>query len=336
MRLAVDAMGGDFAPREIVAGSVLAARAFPAVRKLILVGDETAVRAELARLGPIPSCIEVFHASEVVTMADAPAQAVRRKRDSSINRCVDLVKQGEADGIVSAGNTGAAVASATLRWRTLEGVDRPAIAAVLPTQKRPLVLIDAGANIECLPKHLAQFAAMGSVYAREILGQARPVVGVMSVGDEDVKGNDTGKETFRILSRSRLNFRGNVEGHDLFEGETDVVVCDGFVGNIVLKTSESAAHAIGHWLKQELRANRLRMLAALMLRGAFRSLKQKMDPELTGGAPLLGARGVCIISHGASSATAILHAVRVAIESLRHHVNEGIVDEVAHINGVLA
>lgn len=336
MRLAIDAMGGDYAPGEIVDGVVAAARALPGLTALYLVGDESRVRAELARHRDVPGLIEVRHASEVVAMDDPPASSVRRKKDSSINRAVELVKSGEANAIISAGNTGAAVASATLRLRTLQGVDRPGIAAVLPTQKRPLLLVDAGATIDCAPRQLVQFAAMGSVYSREILGQASPVVGLLSVGDEDVKGNDITKETFHLLQRSALNFRGNVEGHDLFEGETDVVVCDGFIGNIVLKTSESAAHAIGHWLKESLTRNAWRTLGAAILRGAFREMKQKMDPELTGGAPLLGANGVVIISHGASSQTAVFHAIRVASEALAHHVNPLMVDEVAKVNALLA
>lgn len=327
MQIAVDAMGGDHAPREVVAGAVEAAASFDSIKRLILVGDKGQVERELMKFPQRPASIEVSHASEVVEMHDPPAQAVRRKKDSSIGRAVDMVKCGEAEAVVSAGNTGACVVAATLKLRTLDGVGRPAIAAVLPTQGRPLILIDAGANIDCDAKLLTQFAAMGSVYSREILGQSEPVVGVLSIGEEDVKGNDITKEAFQILSKSHLNFRGNVEGHDLFEGETDVVVCDGFIGNIVLKTSESAAGAIGHWLKQEVRRTPIRTLGALLLRGAFKSMKQKMDPELTGGAPLLGARGVCILTHGSSSSVAIFHAIRAAVESIGHHLNDRIIDE---------
>jgi glycerol-3-phosphate acyltransferase PlsX len=331
MQIAVDAMGGDFAPREVVLGAVKAAASMDCIKRLYLVGEQGAVQRELGKHARVPASIEVVHASEVVEMDDAPAQAVRRKKDSSINRAVDLVKDGRASAVVSAGNTGAVVVSATLKLRTLDGVLRPAIAAVLPTRKRPLILIDAGANIVCDAELLAQFAAMGTVYSREILKQREPVVGLLSIGDEDVKGNDMTKQTFQVLSKSHLNFRGNVEGHDLFEGETDVVVCDGFVGNIVLKTSESAAMAIGHWLKQEMTRNPWRMVGAAMLRGAFRAMKKRMDPELFGGAPLLGARGVCIITHGASSSIAIYHAIRVACESIGHQLNDQIVAEVAKL-----
>jgi len=331
MRIAVDAMGGDHAPREVVAGAVDAARGLSCVTDITLVGDEAAIQAELAHCGSIPSTIHVRHASEVVAMDEAPALAVRRKRDSSIGRAVDMVKKGEADAVVSAGNTGAVVAAATLKLRTLEGVDRPAIAAVMPTCGNPLVLVDAGANLDCGPRMLQQFAIMGSVYSRAILGAENPVVGLLSIGGEDTKGNETTKETFRLLQDSSLNFRGNVEGHDVFEGNTDVAVCDGFVGNVVLKTGESTAHAFAHWMKQEFKKNWIRLLGCMMLRGALRAMKARLDPEMYGGAPLLGVNGVCIITHGSSSKRAIYHAIRVAGESVHHHVNEEIVSEIGKI-----
>ena len=264
-------------------------------------------------------------------MGEAPAQAVRRKKDSSIGRAVEMVKDGEADAVMSAGNTGAAVAACTLKLRTLAGVDRPAIATVMPTQKHPVVLVDAGANLDCTPTQLVQFALMGSVYSRRILGRARPVVGLLSIGGEESKGNDVTKKTFASLQKAPLNFRGNVEGRDIFEGDTDVVVCDGFVGNIVLKTSESTATAVVSWLKHELMANWVRKGACLLLRGAFKSLKQRLDPESYGGAPLLGANGVCIIAHGRSSRHAVYHAVRVAAESVQCHVNDDIVNGIASL-----
>ncbi|OGV64566.1 MAG: phosphate acyltransferase PlsX [Lentisphaerae bacterium RIFOXYC12_FULL_60_16] len=329
MRIAVDAMGGDYAPGEIVKGAVEAARGLKSLTRLILVGDEPRVRAELAALGPIPELLEVRHASEVVGMDEAPAQAIRRKKDSSIGRCVDLVKDGQADAAVSAGNTGAVVVAATLKLRLLKGILRPAIATVMPTSARPIILLDAGASLDCDPEMLAQFGVMGSVYSKAILKQEDPVVGLLSIGGEDVKGNDVTKKAFGLLGRAPLRFRGNVEGHDLFRGETDVVVCDGFVGNVVLKTSESAAHAIGHWMKQEFKRNPMRMLGAVLLRGALRTMKQRMDPELYGGAPLLGVNGVCIITHGASSHRAIFHAVRVACEFVKEQINESIVRDIA-------
>ncbi len=332
MRIAVDAMGGDFAPAEIVAGAVWAARDNRAVTKLILVGNQDAIRKELAKHKAVPSSIEVFHASETIAMDEAPAQAVMKKRDSSINRMIDLVKSGEADAAVSAGNTGAVMGAAHLKLRTLEGVIRPAIAAILPTKGRPMILIDAGANTDADPLLLRQFAVMGSVYSREILGQKSPVVGLLSNGGEDSKGNKLVKETFPLLAASGLNFRGNVEGHDAFEGKTDVVVCDGFVGNVLLKTAESVAHAIGHWLKDEFTRNPIRILGALLLKNALKSLKERMDPETYGGAPLLGINGVCIITHGSSRAKAIYHAVRVAGDWIGHDLNKGIVEEIRKLS----
>jgi len=327
MRIAVDAMGGDFAPKEIVAGAVKAARELKDLTLLVLVGQEEVIRQELKAYEPIPKKLLIRHASEVVGMEETPALAIRKKKDNSISRMMDMINAGEVDAAVSAGNTGAMVVAATLKLRTLEGIQRPAIATVMPTMGRPIVLIDAGANTDCSPELLAEFAVMGSVYAREILGQPSPVVGLMSIGGEDSKGNEITKEAFRLLSAAPVNFRGNVEGHDLFRGETDVVVCDGFVGNVVLKTSESVAHAIGSWLKKEFKANPVRILGALLLRGALKTIKKRMDPEMFGGAPLLGVNGVCIITHGSSSRTAIYHAVRVACESVGHHVNDRIIEE---------
>ncbi len=327
MRIAVDAMGGDHAPREIVAGAVRAARELKDLTSLILVGQEEVIRQELKQYGAIPEKLVIRHASEVVGMEETPALAIRKKRDNSISRMMDMINAGEADAAVSAGNTGAMVVAATLKLRTLEGINRPAIATVMPTMGRPIVLIDAGANTDCVAELLAEFGVMGSVYAREILGQPNPVVGLMSIGGEDSKGNEITKEAFRLLSDAPVNFRGNVEGHDLFRGEIDVVVCDGFVGNVVLKTSESVAHAIGSWLKKEFKANVIRILGAILLQGALKTIKRKMDPEMFGGAPLLGVNGVCIISHGSSSRTAIFHAVRVACESVGHRVNDHIIEE---------
>jgi len=328
MRIALDAMGGDHAPREIVSGAVDAARGLDGLSRVILVGDEQAIRAELDAHGELPASLDIVHAPDVIGMDEKPAQAVRRKRNASICRAVDLVKAGEADAVVSAGNTGAAVAAAALKLRTLEGIERPAIATVMPTPGRPFVLLDAGATVDCSPRMLLQFAAMGTVYSRLILGQSDPVTGLLSIGAEDSKGNDFTRESFALIQQSHLRFRGNIEGHDLYRGETDVVICDGFTGNIVLKTSESVASAIGAWMREEFRRSPLRMLGALLLRGALRSMKHRLDPELSGGAPLLGINGVCIITHGASSRRAIFHAVRVAVESVQQHLNEQMIDEV--------
>lgn len=321
-------MGGDFAPSALVEGSVRAARELTTVSKLVLVGDETRVKAELARYGAIPPKISIHHCTEVVEMGESPATAVRRKKDSSINRAVDLVKEGQADAIFSAGSTGAQVASSQLKLRTLEGIQRPAIATVFPSPTKPFVLLDAGANTDCTPEMLLQFAVMGMVYSREILKTPNPRIGLMSIGEEDAKGNATTKEAFGLLEQSGLNFAGNIEGHDLFEGEVDVVVCDGFVGNVVLKTSESVAHAVGVWLKQEFKANPIRIMGALCLTGALKSLKCKLDPSQHGGAPLLGVRGVSIIGHGSSNATAVYNGIRVSAEAVKQDINHLIVDEV--------
>ncbi|MFH0953034.1 MAG: phosphate acyltransferase PlsX [Verrucomicrobiota bacterium] len=326
MRIAVDAMGGDYAPREIVAGTLEAARTLQGLDKLYLVGDETVLRQELKSRGDVPGSVEIRHASEVVSMDETPAVAIRRKKDSSISRAVEMVKAGEADAVFSAGSTGAAVAAATLKLRTLEGVDRPAIACVLPTPVKPFVLLDAGATTDCTPELLVQFAVMGTVYSREIVGAKNPLVGLLSVGTEDSKGNENTKAAFKLLEKSGLNFHGNVEGHDLFEGHMDVVVCDGFVGNVVLKASESAVHAIGRWIKEEFTRNPLRMLGALLVKPGLDSIKKKSDPSMYGGAPLLGVNGIVIIGHGASNAQAVRNGIRVASESVSHRVTDCIVE----------
>jgi len=332
MRIAVDAMGGDFAPREIVAGAVTAARDLKHIKTLYLVGDRTAIEAELAKHGPTPPNIEIRHASEVVGMDESPAAAVRKKKDSSIARAVELVKNGEADAVFSAGSTGAAVACSQLRLRTLEGVTRPGIAAVFPSPTKPFVLIDAGATTDCTPEILLQFAVMGTVYSREILGVTNPCVGLMSIGEEDAKGNEMTKETFRLLEKSHLNFKGNIEGHDLFEGHIDVVVCDGFVGNVILKTSESVGHAISTWIKQEFTQNPIRIMGAILLRGALKAFKKKINPEAYGGAPLLGVNGICFIGHGSSSAYAAFNGIRASTEALSHKINHLIVEEIKRLD----
>lgn len=333
MRIAIDAMGGDFAPREIVKGAVEAARGLSGIEKLFLVGDEAAIKAELILYGEIPSCIEIRHASEVIEMGESPALALRRKKDSSIMRAVEMVKNGEAGAIFSAGSTGAAVAASTLRLRTLENVDRPAIATVMPSLKNPFVLLDAGATTDCTAEMLVEFAAMGDIYAEHILGIANPTVGLLSIGEEDAKGNKNTKDAFQLLEKSHLNFIGNVESHDLFEGKVDVAVCDGFVGNVVLKTGESVSHAMGQWIKESFSKSLIRKIGAGILKAsrAFKEIKEKVDPEAYGGAPLLGVKGVCIIGHGSSSSFAVYNAIRVAgtaIEQKLNHLIEEKINEV--------
>jgi glycerol-3-phosphate acyltransferase PlsX len=333
MRISIDAMGGDYAPREIVAGTLQAAGQLKGIDKLFLVGDETAIKAELDKhKGPIPECVQVVHASEVVGMGESPAVAIRRKKDSSIARAIMLVKEGEADAIFSAGNTGAAVAAATLKLRTLEGVSRPAIATVMPTSTNPFVLLDAGANPDSTPEMIQQYAVMGSIYSREILRVTNPSVGLLSIGEEEAKGNETTKKTFNLLGKTHLNFIGNVESRDLFGAKVDVAVCDGFVGNVVLKTSEAVAKMISNWLKDMFCKNPLRILGYFFSRGVFKEMKQHADPASYGGAPLLGANGVVIIGHGSSNALATFNGIRVAAEAIDHDVNHLIEAELKRIN----
>jgi len=329
MRVALDAMGGDHAPRNCVDGAVLALREYPHLEKLFLVGDEAQIRAELDRNGCTDSRVEIVHTTQVVEMHESPVDSVRRKKDSSISRAVDLVKNRQADAVVSAGHTGAAVASTTIKLRMLEGVDRPGIAALLPTETNLCVLIDAGANTDARPDHMLQYAIMGAVFSRYVLGYKNPAIGLMSIGGEDAKGSEFTKDIFKLLRASGLNFRGNIEGHDLFQNPVEVVLCDGFTGNVVLKSCEATAEAVFHWLKNELKRTPLRLAGALMAKGAFQTIKKKTNYEEYGGSPLLGVDGVCIIAHGSSSALAIKNAIRVAMESIKTKINPHIVEEIA-------
>lgn len=332
MRIALDAMGGDYAPANTVAGAVMALREYPKITKIFLTGDEHAVRAELAKHGCTDPRVEIVHTTQVVEMSDAAVEAVRKKKDSSVSRAVDLVKKGEADAIVSAGHTGAAVAATTIKLRTLEGIERPGIASYLPTEKNVCVLIDAGANIDAKPLHLLQYAIMGSVLSSQVLGYKNPEIGLMSIGGEDVKGSEFTKDVFKLLKGSSLNFRGNIEGHDLFEHPVEVVLCDGFTGNVVLKTAEATASAVFRWLKRELQRTPFRMLGAWIARNAFRAIRRKTNYENYGGSPLLGVDGICIIAHGSSSPLAIKNAVRVAVEFIEQQVNPKIVEAVRSYN----
>src|SRR6202022_2801294 len=297
MRIAVDAMGGDYAPKNTIEGAVLALKEYPFLEKLFLVGDAVVIGSELKRLDCKDSRLEIFHASEVILMKESAAKAVRHKKDASICRAVDLVKNGSAHAVVSAGHTGAAVAACVLKLRTLKGIERPAVACLLPTESKVFVLIDAGANPDSNPQNLLQFAIMGSVFSTQALGYSNPSVALMSIGEEDSKGNDVTKEAFKLLKASGLNFRGNIEGHDLFEDPAEVAVCDGFTGNVFLKTSEAIAHAIFSWLKHELFKNSIRKLGAKLAEGAFRSIRKKTNYEEYGGSPWLGAAGGRIVAH---------------------------------------
>ena len=331
-RIALDAMGGDNAPGEIVRGGIEAALKLKNIR-VMLVGAATRIREELAKYPKAPaSALDVVDAPDEVAMDESPAAAVRRKKNCSINVAMRLVKEGKADAFVSAGNSGAVATSAILNLGRIPGVQRPAIATVLPTRqpRRPLLLLDAGANMDCHEDWLVQFAIMGSAYSKMVLKRQAPLVGLLSIGVEDGKGNDMTKRTFPLLKNLKgIDFRGNVEGHDIFMGQTDVIVCDGFVGNVVLKTSESVAHAVGYWLKRELFRYPSRILGALLLKGAFHSLKSKLDPEIYGGAPLLGVPGSVIITHGASSHRAICYAISAAESAARNNVPALIAERIA-------
>jgi glycerol-3-phosphate acyltransferase PlsX len=336
VKIALDAMGGDSGPPNLVGGAVMALQAYPHISKLFLVGDARIIEAELKKRGCNDHRLEIVHASQVVEMSDGAVEAVRRKKDSSVSRAVDLVKRGEAEAIVSAGHTGAAVAATAIKLRMLPGVERPGIAALVPTERNVFVLIDAGANIDAKPIHLVQYGIMGSVYSRHVLGYENPSVGLMSIGDEDAKGSGLTKEVFKMLKESALNFRGNIEGRDLFEDPCEVVLCEGFVGNVVLKTCESIAHAIFTWLKHEITKSPTRKVGAMLVKGAFKAIHKKTNWEDYGGSPLLGVNGICIIAHGRSTPLAIQNALRVAAESIEQQVNPHIIEEVRRYNETTA
>ncbi len=327
MKIAVDAMGGDNAPHAVVAGAVHAAREFGV--GIILVGIEQMVQAELKKHPFAKSLpIEVRNATQVVDMLDSPATVFRRKKDSSIRVANDLVKGGEAVAVISAGHTGAAMATSLFVLGPLEGVERPAIGVFMPTVKGRCIVLDMGANVDCKPNHLLQFAIMGEVFAKHLLKNPNPRVGLLSIGEEETKGNELTKEAFKLLTETSLNFIGNVEGRDVMMGKVDVIVCDGFIGNVVLKLSEAVAEAIGVILKENIGDNLIRKLGYFMMKPAFRALKRKMDYAEYGGAPLLGVNGVSIISHGRSSDRAIKNAIRVAMELAKGEVNRHIQEDI--------
>lgn len=332
-RIALDAMGGDYAPAEIVVGAVESAVGIPNA-KILLVGQLAPIQAELDKLPPKlkaaaqqameKGTLEIVHAPDIAAMDENPVDAVRKKKDCSINVAMRLVKEGRADVFVSAGNSGAVATSAILNLGRIPGVKRPAIATVLPTRtsRRPLLLLDAGANMDCHPEWLVQFAIMGNAYSQAVLKRTTPSVGLISIGTEDCKGNEMTKQTFPLLKGVKdINFVGNIEGKDLYKGQIDVAVCDGFVGNVVLKTTESIAKAIGYWLKRECFRGPWRILGALLLKGAFRSMKNQLDPEIYGGAPLLGVPGAVIIGHGSSSHKAIYYAVKAGVAAATNDVS---------------
>jgi len=343
--IALDAMGGDHAPQVEVDGAVAAARTGQV--RVLLVGDQQVLERELASRGAAGLPIEVIHASQVITMHDAPSHAVRRKTDASMRRAAELVAKGEADAVVSAGNSGAMLACGLFVLKRQPGVDRPAILTTFPTRRGCAALLDMGANVDCRPLHLTQFAVMGATFARLMHGKARPRVGVLSNGSEEHKGTELTRETNRILRRggSSFDYLGYVEGRDIFSGEVDVVVCDGFTGNLVLKVTEGAAETLVGFLKDAIGASLVSKVLALGLLPAFRRMKQRMDYAEYGGAPLLGVRGGAIICHGGSNTKAIknallgagryldvdlagaigqaLEAERALVEAARGHAGEG-------------
>lgn len=331
-RVALDAMGGDYAPKQIIVGAVEAVTGLDDI-KVFLVGNSDVIQKEVGRFAKNRKALyhqavsggrlEIVHAPDQVEMDDVPVDAVRKKKDCSINVAMRLVKEGKADAFVSAGNSGAVATSAILNLGRISGVKRPAIAMVLPTKSpsRPLLLLDAGANMDCHPEWLAQFAIMGSVYSKTVLRRENPSVGLLSIGAEECKGNELIHETNPLLQKIKdINFVGNVEGHDICGGNLDVAVADGFVGNVVLKTVESVAKAISGWLKAELKKSLFRKICALMLKPAFNSLKKQMDPEVYGGAPLLGVPGAVIITHGNSTHKGIYYAIKTGVSAARNDV----------------
>ena len=323
-------MGTDAAPLPEVEGAILAARERQA--EVLLVGPQDVLRRELGRRDSHGLPIHVVHASEAVTMEDAAAKAFRRKRDSSIRVAARLVRDGKADGLISAGNTGAVMTTAKIVLGALEGVDRPALAAVFPTSRgTAAVLLDVGANVDCKPQHLEQFAVMGEIYYRVIFGIDRPRVGLLSIGEEDHKGNDLTRETFSRLKHLPVNFVGNVEGRDLYNGRVEVIVCDGFIGNVALKISEGLVEVISSLLKESLSSTLSSKVGYVLSRRAFAHFKKRVDYSEYGGAPLLGVRGVCLICHGGSNANAIKNAIRVAAEFAEGRVNEKIERELAEV-----
>jgi glycerol-3-phosphate acyltransferase PlsX len=330
--IALDAMGSDRAPRPEIEGAILAARQLGT--RVLLVGPESQVHSELERhRGTRRLPIEVVHASEVITMEDKAVQAVRAKRDSSMRVGIRLVREGRAAGFVTAGNTGAAMATAKMVLGAIPGVDRPALAAVFPTALGTgAMLLDVGANVDCKANNLEEFAVMGEIYFRAIFGTTRPTVGLLSIGEEETKGNELTREAFQLLKHLPLNFVGNVEGRDLYNGEVDVIVADGFVGNVALKTSEGVANLVRATLKDALKATITRQVGALLSRSAFEEFKKRLDHTEYGGAPLLGVKGVCIITHGSSNANAIKNAIRVAGEFAASGVNEKIEKGLAAIH----
>jgi glycerol-3-phosphate acyltransferase PlsX len=338
MKIAIDAMGGDHAPTVNIVGARDALKKYPDIETIFLVGNSELLSKEIEEHQLNDPRVIIVEAPDVVEMHESGAKALRRKKKSSISIATDMVKSGDADAVVSAGNTGASVAAATVKLRTLRGVERAGIASAIPNEYGICQLLDAGANPEAKPEHLVTYAVMGAVYSHYVLGVKQPKIGIMSNGEEDEKGTKFTKETFALIKdlessgKAPFDFVGNVEGHDLFESDLNVVLCDGFTGNIILKSCEATAKAMSKWLKVEFKRNPLRILGAIIAKGAFKAVKKKSSYEYVGGSPLLGVNGVCIIGHGGSSALAIENAIRVARETVTLKVNPHIEEMLDRIN----
>lgn len=334
-KIAVDAMGADRGVSEVVAGVAIALREFKTLDGIVLVGNEDAIAQALRDEGlASDERVEIFHASEVIEMGDKPIQSIKQKKDSSLVRTVELVKLGNCSAAVSCGNTGSLMACSTLRLRPLNGVSKPALATVWPSYNHQFVLLDAGANPQCKPENLVHYAILGSEYARLAIGVKNPRVGLLSIGTEEGKGNELTNETHRLLEKINgvLNYQGLVEGFDLFENRVDVVVTDGFTGNVVLKTSEALWHVISKIMREEFTKSPIRKLGAGLLSGARKDIKSRIDPDIYGGVPLLGLRGNVLKAHGSSSRNAIAHAIRIAAKVVELNLNEHIAKDIEEVN----
>lgn len=323
IRIAVDAMGGDFGPEVVVEGALASLEASD--HEIILVGKPGPIRKIMRRIGMPENRPRVVNADEIIGMAESPKKSLRKKK-SSIAVGADLVKKGQAEAFVTMGNTGACLAATLIRWRTLKGISRPALAQIIPAPSHPVLLLDVGANVDCRPRHLVDFALMGSIYAEEIFGLEKARIGVLSIGEEETKGNDLTLSTMAELKKTNLNFIGNAEGRDLFSGKFDVIVCDGFVGNVVLKFGEAMGQMIMEELKGQISRTVLSSVAALALKPHLVSFKRQVMPEEFGGAPLLGINGVCVVGHGSGDAKAVKNAVLMAAKVAARQVNQKILD----------
>jgi glycerol-3-phosphate acyltransferase PlsX len=323
MKIALDAMGGDYAPENVVRGGILAAREFPET-EFMLVGDAGKVGEVLREIKSPPGNISIIHASEVIEMNEKPASALRKKKDSSIQVACKLVAEGRAEAVMSMGNTGASVAASLMILGRLKGVDRPAIAQFFPTRDGASLVLDVGATSNCKAEHLYQFALMGEVYYRLVLNRERPRVGLISIGEEDVKGNDVIREAHTLLDKAKLNFVGNIEGRDILPGTVDVAVCDGFLGNVLLKFAESLPDVIFSILREQVNRNLFTRLGGLLMKPALHHFKKRFDYAEYGGAPLLGVNGISVVGHGKSSPKAILNALRVTLRSVEGGINREI------------